>query len=212
MDKGRREALEQVVAGMWRWMEETERKYEGEDAVPAEEAAEDRRALGRRLGRLYLAFAGVLIDRLGEPEGRKAIMEAMRTYSHHCARARKQGQVDLPERGIHSRMEVGERDGRKYLRAEGCGIAQEFRSQGREKLGALYCYVDPCSFMLTFPNIKLCHTRIEMLGDDCCEFDLRIASDREMKDVTEPGRDYLHVDPVIEKGTRGRLLPTGGRD
>jgi len=88
----------------------------------------------------------------------------------------------------------------------GCGIAQEFRRQDEEKLGSLYCYVDPCSFMFTIPNIKLFHTQMEPLGDDCCEFDLGIASDEEMAAVTEKGRDYSDVDPIIKERTKGPLL------
>ena len=69
-----------------------------------------------------------------------------------------------------------------------------------------YCYIDPCSFMLTLPNIKLYHTKMEPLGDACCEFDLAIVSDEEMKTVLEPGHDYRDLDPIIKQGTKGPLL------
>lgn len=203
MDEERKKQLDAVVQGVWKVMETFGTQQE--ESVPAAEAAEDRRALARRLGRLYLSFARVLIDRLGEEEATKAILEAIRDYSSHCAQARKKGLVDLPKRGIHEKNVYEESAGRKSLKSYGCGIAQEFRLQGEEKLGALYCYIDPCSFMMTIPNIKLFHTKMEPLGDDCCEFDIAVVSDEEMAVVTEPGRDYRHVDPIIEDRTKGSL-------
>ena len=204
MDENRQKELEVILAGVWQQMETFGARTE--ESIPAEEAAEDRRALGRRLGRLYLAFARVLIDRLGEDEAKKAILEVIRDYSYHCAEARKKGMVDLPQRGIHEKTEVVEVDGRKRLRAYGCGISQEFADQGQGKLGSLYCYIDPCSFMMTLPNIKMYHTKIEPLGDDYCEFDLAIVSDEEMATVLEKDRDYQGVDPIIRDGTTGSLL------
>jgi hypothetical protein len=203
MDDERKKQLDAVVQGVWKVMENF--GTQAEEFVPADEAAEDRRALARRIGRLYLAFARVLIDRLGEEEATNAILEAIRDYSYNCAETRKKGLVDLPKRGIHEKNVYEESAQGKSLRSYGCGIAQEFRLQGEEKLGALYCYIDPCSFMFTMPNIKLYHKKMEPLGDDCCEFDIAVASDEEMADVTQPGRDYRHVDPIIQERTKGSL-------
>jgi hypothetical protein len=203
MDEERRKQLDAVVQGVWKIMETFGTQQE--EVVPATEAAEDRRALARRIGRLYLAFARVLIDRLGEEEATTAILEAIRDYSFHCAEARKKGLVDLPKRGIHEKNVYEESAGQKSLKAYGCGIAQEFRLQGEEKLGALYCYIDPCSFMFTMPNIKLYHKKMEPLGDDCCEFDIAVVSDEEMADVTQAGADYRYIDPIIQERTKGPL-------
>jgi hypothetical protein len=150
-----------------------------------------------------------LIDRLGEEGAKSAILEAIQDYSYQCAEARKAGLMDLPQRGIHEKTEMTEVDGERRLRSWGCGIAQEFRRQGEEKLGSLYCYVDPCSFMLTVPNIKLYHTKMDPFGDEFCEFDLAIVSDEEMADVIEKGRDYRYIDPIIKKNTEGPLLKKG---
>ncbi|MFH1091828.1 MAG: hypothetical protein V1742_09705, partial [Pseudomonadota bacterium] len=204
MEEKRRKELEAVLAGVWKQMEQF--GVVTEESIPVEEAAEDRRALGRRIGRLYLAFARVLIDRLGEEEAKRAILEVIRDYALHCAEARKKGMVDLPRRGIHQKTEMVEVEGQRRLRSYGCGIAQEFALQDEGKLGSLYCFIDPCSFMLTLPNIKMYHTKMEPLGDDYCEFDLAIVSDEDMKKVLEPGRDYQDLDPVIKSGTEGRLL------
>jgi hypothetical protein len=204
MNVQRRKELETVLADLWKQMEQF--GVETERTIPVEEATEDRRALGRRIGRLYLAFARVLIDRLGEAEARKAILEVIRDYSLHCAEARKKGMVDLPRRGIHRKNEVVEVDGKRRLRSYGCAIAQEFAMQDEKKLGALYCYIDPCSSMLTTPNINFYHTKMEPLGSEYCEFDLAIVSDEDMKKVLEPGNDYRDVDPVIKDGTEGQLL------
>ena len=204
MEENKKSELEATLAELREQMEQF--GVETEEMIPVEEAAEDRRALGRRIGRLYLAFARVLIDRLGEEEAKKAILEVIRDYALHCAQARKKGMVDLPSRGIHRKTEMVEVDGKRRLRCYGCGIAQEFAMQDEEKLGALYCYIDPCSFMLTVPNIKFFHTKMEPLGSEYCEFDLTIVSDEEMKSVLEPDRDYQYVDPIIKKGTEGRLL------
>lgn len=204
MDENRRNKLESIVAEIWKQIEAF--GTQNETSIPSEEAAEDRRALARRIGRLYLSFARVLIDRLGEDEGKKAILEAIRDYAYYCAEARKKGLVDLPQRGIHRKAEVIEVSGQKRARAYGCGIAQEFAAQGEEKLGALYCYIDPCSFMLTTPNIKFYHKQMEPLGSEFCEFDLAIVSDEEMSSVLEKGRDYQDIDPIIKRGTEGPLL------
>jgi hypothetical protein len=203
MDEERKKQLDATVQSIWKVMENF--GTQEEEQIPAGEAAEERRALARRIGRLYLSFARVLLDRLGEEEATKAILEAIRDYSFQCAEARRAGIMDLPQRGIHEKNEMVEDKGEKRLRSRGCGIAQEFRRQGEEKLGALYCYIDPCSFMLTMPNVKLYHKKMEPLGDDCCEFDIAIVSDEEMADVTQPGRDYRHIDPIINEGTKGSL-------
>jgi hypothetical protein len=204
MDGDRKKELETLVAGIWQQLE----SYgdEAEETVPANEAKEDRLALGRRIARLYLSFSRVLIHRLGEEEAKKAILEAIRDYSYHCAEARKKGMVDLPRRGIHENMEVVKVNGEHRMRTSGCSVASEFSDQGEEKLGALYCYIDPCSFMMTFPNVKLYHKKMEPLGDECCEFDLAVVSNEEMESVMEQGRDYMNVDPIIKRGTEGKLL------
>jgi hypothetical protein len=202
MDEARRRELEDHLA---RLKEEFLSFGQSEPTLTAEEAAEDRRALGRRIGRLYLAFAGVLIERLGEERGREAILEAMRDYGRECAEAGRQGLVDLPKRALHRRTEAAEVEGSRRVRTYGCGIAEEFKRQGREELGSLYCYIDALKFMMAVPNIKLYHTRMEPLGDDCCEFEMAIASDQEMRDVLEPGRDYTRVDPLIhQRAVKGR--------
>ena len=203
MDENRRKMLEAKVLGVWKQLEAF--GTQKEISIPAEEAAEDRMALARRIGRLYLAFARVLIDRLGEDNAKKAILEAIRDYSYHCAEARKKGLVDLPQRGIHTKAEVLEVDGHKRARTYGCAIAKEFADQGDEKLGALYCYIDPCSFMFTNPNIKLYHKRMEPLGSKFCEFDVAIVSDEEMNTIIEKGKDYRDIDPIIKHGTEGSL-------
>ena len=204
MDETRRQELEGVIAGMKEAMTRSDRP--AEDSVPADEAREDRLALARRIGRLYLSFSRMLLKRLGEEEGRAAILEAMRDYSLHCAKARKKGMVDLPRRGVHAQQEVVQVDGEPRLRCHGCGIQQEFAAQDDEKLGALYCYVDACSYLLTMPNVKMFHTKMEPLGDAYCEFDFGIVSDEDMKLVLEEGRDYQGLDPIIKEGTEGRLL------
>ena len=205
MDASVKRELDQLIAGIRDQMEAGTKIKE--DFIPAEEAKDDRLALARRIGRLYLSFSRVLIDRLGREEATKAILEAIRDYAEHCAEARKKGMVDLPARGIHERTEVVSIDGEKRLRCYGCGIQQEFADQQEELLGALYCYIDPCSFMLTLPPVKLIHTRMEPLGDFCCEFDLAVADAEEMALVTEKGRDFRKIDPLIHEKTQNLFNP-----
>ncbi|MCP4683394.1 MAG: hypothetical protein GY864_13770, partial [Desulfobacterales bacterium] len=119
MDTEKKKQLKEMMDVIWQQMDSF--GAEAEESVPSEEAAEDRRALGRRIGRLYLSFARVLIDRLGENEAKKAILEAIRDYSFNCAEARKKGMVDLPKRGIHKKSQVLEENGKKRLRMMGCG-------------------------------------------------------------------------------------------
>jgi hypothetical protein len=196
--KGQSE-LDQLVAGLRQHMEAAAAIRETH--IPAEDAKADRIALARRIGRLYLSFSRVLIERLGREQGLQAILEAIRDYSRHCAEVRKKGNVDLPARGIHDRQEVVLVDGKKRLRCYGCGISQEFSDQKQEKLGALYCYIDPCSFLMAMPPIKLIHTRMEPLGDFCCEFDLAVAGPEEIALVEEKNRDYRAIDALIGEKT-----------
>lgn len=203
MDDAKTKELEQAIELIFQNMEAGVNRHE--EVISAKDAQEDRLALARRIGRLYLSFSRILLDRLGKEEGIKAILEAIRDYSSHCAQARKKGLVDLPARGIHERQEMVEVAGKKRLRCYGCGISKEFADQKDELLGALYCYIDPCSFMLTMPPIKLIHTQMEPLGDPCCEFDLAVASSEEMTLVEEKEKDYRQIDPLIETGTKGFL-------
>ena len=192
--------LERIISGIWEQMEAGAKV--DETVVPADEALADRLALARRIGRLYLSFSRVIIEQLGKKKGAEVILEAIRDYSKHCADARKKGMVDLPARGIHKKTEMVTKDGKKKLRCYGCGISEEFSIQNEEKLGALYCYIDACSFMMTIPPIKLIHTQMEPLGDPCCEFDLAVAGEEELADVLEENRDFRGVDPIIKNGTR----------
>jgi hypothetical protein len=203
LDKNKQNEIEDTINKMWKTFEERGPKYANEQSVPANEAKADRRAIARRIGRLYLAFARIIMEKFGEREGKKIIMEAIRDYSYHCAEVRKKGQVDLPARGIHEKMVLDDVEGQNRLRMWGCGIAEEFMYQGEEKLGALYCLVDPCSVMFTKPNIKLIHEKMVLFGDESCEFNITPASDKEMNDVTTKGNDYIYIDTIIAKNTTG---------
>jgi hypothetical protein len=51
------------------------------ETIPLDEAKHQVALASRRLGLLHLAFAEVLVDTLGEEEGRKTIVRAIEEYS-----------------------------------------------------------------------------------------------------------------------------------
>ncbi len=177
------------------------------EMVPLEEAKEQVRRVCRRLGLLHLSFAKTLAEELGEETGRQLALKAIRDYATKIAEEVKRDVIargldtapqnykeDLPLYGMHERMEVVEVDGEPRIRAYGCVMAKVWQEYGEDKLGRLYCYVDPAKYMVFNPDFKLVHTKSIPDGDEYCELVIRPTTERERTEFADKDSDWSSVD------------------
>lgn len=181
------------------------------DLIAREEAAHEIELVSRRLGLLHLAFAKTLTDELGDEEGRRIALAAIKRYGIMIGKevrraVEEQGlpltpdnygvgpSRSLPEFGMHVRSEEIEVDGEKRSRAYGCVMAQVWKEYGEEKLGRLYCYVDPAKYMAYNPNYKLAHVTAIPDGSPYCEFCIKETTQKERKDFASPRADWNYID------------------
>ena len=100
----------------------------------------------------------------------------------------------VPKFGMHDRRETLEVHGETRKRAYGCVLAKLWKEYGEEKIGRLYCYVDPAKYMAFNPNYKLVHTKAVPDGDECCELVVRPTTEKERKDFSAKNRDWRYID------------------
>jgi len=180
------------------------------DSINREKAEVEIAKAVRRLALLHLAFSETLVKEFGEETGRQLIVKAIRNYGLKIggkarAQAKENGlplttdtywQVPgegYPSMGVHDFSELREIDGRQNIRAKGCLLAKVWKEYGGEKLGRLYCLIDPAQFMAFNEMIKFIHLKAETDGDDCCEFEYRQTTRQERKDFAED-RDWSYLD------------------
>ena len=175
------------------------------DTIPLDEAKQQVALASRRLGLLHLAFAEVLVDTLGEEEGRKVTVRAIEEYSKKIGkakadRARAAGleptaetffqMGDLPGIGMHEGVEEVEVGGEKRIRAYGCVMGKVWHEYGGDALGRIYCYVDPASSMAFDQGCKFVHTKALPDGDDYCELVMRPTTQNDRDEYTSPNTDW----------------------
>jgi hypothetical protein len=180
-----------------------------EATIPLSQARQEVATVCRRLGLLHLAFAQVLVDEMGDTEGKRLIIKAIESYSRMIGEKKKQllaeqglepnlenlAKVrDIPTIGMHDRVEHVEVDGERRSRAYGCVMAQVWHEYGKDDLGRLYCYVDPASVMAYNPDMKLVHTQAEPDGDDYCELVIRPTTEQEREEFSLEKSDWSQVD------------------
>lgn len=176
-----------------------------QETIPLDEAKRQVALASRRLGLLHLAFAEVLVDEMGEREGKKCIARAIKEYSRMIGAAKREraqaaGLVpssetffdvgDLPEFGMHEGIEEVEVDGEQRVRAYGCAMGRVWREYGGESLGRIYCYVDPASSMEFDRGCKFVHTKAMPDGDDFCELVMRPTTRQDRIDFDSPDTDW----------------------
>jgi hypothetical protein len=182
------------------------------DVILASEAAAALQSLSRRLALIHLSYARTIIDELGEENGMRLISKAIKDYGSRIGeKTRKEvlekgleatpenfGQGDsyaLPKfRGLHERLEAGEVEGRIRIKALGCMLAEVWKEYGEERLGRLYCYMDPAKYMAYNKDYKLVHTKTVPDGDECCEFEVKRTTEREKADFFSEDRDWFYID------------------
>lgn len=155
-------------------------------SISVEDAARAVDSMSRRVALLYISFARALVSELGEQAGTELIRKAVWDYGTRIGvetRARVEAQgleptpenfgagSDLPALGFASQPATV--DGEERSRMRGCVLAQVWKETADEKLGGLYCLVDPAKMQAYCPGMTMVHTRKELWGDDCCEFAVR---------------------------------------
>lgn len=169
---------------------QTEQKLLSEQACETEV-----RLMARRTALLYSAFAAVLVDALGEEDGRRLISAAIRVYGETCGSAIRDEILamglplsaenfnlprDLPHYGFeHGAVQTPE--GETHATVAYCPLAAVFTAQGEKakRLGRLYCNVDQAKQHAYNPDYACVHVKNVLDGDPYCEFALRRVQEAE---------------------------------
>lgn len=182
------------------------------DVISLEEAKKQVALASRRLGLLHLAFAEVLVNEMGEEEGKKCVARAIKEYSRKIGETKRERASamglepsaetffevsDLPSIGMHEGVEEVEVDGEKRYRAYGCVMGRVWQDAGANELGRIYCYVDPASSMEFDRKCKFVHTKAIPDGDEYCELVMRPTTEEDRKGFSSPDTDW----DAVEKGT-----------
>jgi hypothetical protein len=182
------------------------------EVVPISKAAAAIQSVTRRLALIHLSYARTIIDELGEENGMRLISKAIKDYGSRIGeKTRKEvlgkgleatpenfGQGDsyaLPNiPGLHERRETIEVNGKIRARAFGCLLAEVWKEYDEEKLGRLYCYMDPAKYMAYNQDYKLAHTKTVPDGDECCELEVKRTTEEEREDFFSEDRDWFYID------------------
>jgi len=182
---------------------------EQERMVPLAEAARQVEVTSERLALLHLAFARTIVNELGEENGKKLVLEAIRNYGRLVGEQARQKVLkqgldplpenyaaagDLPEYGMHEGREKVVIGGENRTRAYGCVMGKVWAQQGEAGLGRLYCYVDAAKYMAYNPGFKMVHTKALPDGDDYCELCVRPTSEEERRDFADDEADWSYID------------------
>ncbi len=181
------------------------------ETIPFKEAKRAVELTARRLGLLHLSFARTLVNELGEKKGKELIMKAIKDYGERIGKEVRESVIDqgldlipenygtgksrdLPEFGMHENRERVEVDGERRMRVYGCAMAKVWTEYGEDKLGRLYCYVDPAKYMAFNPDFKLIHIKALPDGDEYCEFTIRPTTEQDRKDFAAKNTDWSRID------------------
>jgi len=149
--------------------------------------------MARRAALLYLHFARLAVEELGQERGEEFIREAITRYGLDCGReaaesVRKMGlepvpenlaqAPDLPSRGWRTETVSGP-DGTEEHRLVLCPLAVVFQQRGEESLGRLYCLVDEAKVEGFNCRYECYHAHNVLDGDAFCQLVTR------RKDETE---------------------------
>lgn len=187
---------------------------DNKQTVTKKEAAEEVEMTAKRIALLHLAFAKTLVQELGDQEGKRIVLKAIKYYGKLIGKEMRKNIIaqgletapenfgrgmsrDLPKYGMNTSHETFKTEGRKRNRTFGCVLGKLWREYDEEELGRLYCYVDLAKSMYYNPYFKLIHTRCMPEGnDEVCEFDIL--------PTTEKEREAFFKDESWEKLDRGK--------
>ena len=178
------------------------------DMIPIEEAKEQVALACRRLGLLHLAFAEVLMAKLGPEEGKATVNRAIKVYGRLIGERKRERALaegmdlapesfravsDLPGFGMHDRIEELEVEGEKRIRAHGCVMGTVWRDLGKSELGGCYCLVDPASSMAFNPDYKLIQIKALPAGDPYCELVMRPSTEEDRAEFSADDTDWNSI-------------------
>ena len=179
----------------------------GNETITLEEAKEQVSRVCRRLALLHLSFTETLFEELGEKKGKRLVLKAIKDYGIRIgnevkAKTAAKGlsndpvnyKEDLPLYGMHERIEKIDVEGEQRIRAYGCVMGEVWNQLGVNRLGRLYCHVDPAKYMSFNPNFKFVHTKALPDGHDFCELVVRPTTEQERKDFAEKDKNWSYID------------------
>jgi len=180
-----------------------------QELISLDEAKRQVALVCRRLGLLHLAFAEVLVAELGQEKGEKIIARAIKEYSRKIGEKKRDAALnqeleliaesfsqvsDIPSIGMHERAEKVEVEGEKRHRLYGCVMSKVWQEYGKNRLGRIYCYVDPASSMAFNPQCKLVHTKALPDGDEFCELVMRPTTERDRQQFLSEDTDWSSIE------------------
>lgn len=182
-----------------------------EHIVSIEEATHAVEVTARRIALLHLAYARTLVQELGEKKGIELIARAIKDFGVKIGEKTREEVVAqrlkptienfgagksyaIPRFGMNDRAETVKVGDELRTRVYGCVLADVWKEYNEEKLGRLYCYVDPAKFMGYDPNYKQIHTQAVPDGDKHCEMAIRQTTEKERHDFASKEKDWLYVD------------------
>jgi hypothetical protein len=186
-----------------------------EEMIPRAEAVKAVALTCRRLGMLHLAFAMSLVKELGQEKGEELTIKAIKEYGRMIGEKKKEQALgqgwdltlesfrklsDLPALGMHTGREEVVVDGEKRARVYGCAMSQVWREYDQDKLGRIYCYVDPASVMAFSPDFKYVHTKAIPDGDTYCDLVFRSTTEEDKSEFQKENTNFR----VIEEGTANK--------
>lgn len=183
----------------------------GETSVPFSVAVRQVRLLATRLAILHLAFAETLVEEFGAERGKQLTAKAIKRYGIDIgAKVREEVKAqglplepanygagpanDIPEFGMHDRVEEFEKDGQRFIRSYGCVLGEVWKRRGRSDLGRFYCFVDPAKYMAYNPAYKLVHLKSVPDGDPYCEFQVCRTGDEDRKLFASDDHGWVAID------------------
>lgn len=187
-------------------------KSESNKFVPIDEASKALQSVSRRLGLMHLSYVKTIIEEFGEEKGMEVISKAIKDYAVKIGEKTKEevlmkGLEPTPENfskgesyaipgfpGLHDRLETVEVEGVERIRAYGCILAKIWKEYGEEKLGRLYCYMDPGKFMAYNPNYKFVHIKAIPDGHEFCELEVKHTTEEERRDFFTEDKDWFYID------------------
>ncbi len=177
------------------------------DFVSVETAREQVERVCRRIAMLHIAYARTLVEEFGEAKGKRTAMKAIKAYGKMIGesalqKANEKGLAntpenyaeDLPTFGLYEELERLETGHGSTIRLKGCVMGKTWKDMGEEKLGRIYCYVDPAKSMAFNPDLALVHSTCMPDGDPHCDLCYRKTTDEEKKQFLEENTDLEKVD------------------
>lgn len=154
--------------------------------LSVEECTAEVKLMARRTALLHLFFSKAIMEKLGEEEGERLILDAITAYGKYCGQAIRTGVEalglpltdensekirDLPKYGWESDI-ITLANGETRPIARYCPLADIFKQFGEEgiRLGRYYCFVDQGKQLAYNCDFDFIHSKNVLDGDPYCEF------------------------------------------